>query len=175
MGSCFENLGGVSQHRVEGGPIQARQAHNCPPDLGQPLIRTRRQPCRRRRRGAALDHIEELARTDINYRGAPVLGSPAAPTTKQGLVQSEPLDLANAVTIGFEQGVDVGNDDVVDGVPVTAQLASHVRNCPTRSADLNRHPAGRPIRQHPSSGASLDASEPTVGVVTAALGSRKPE
>ena len=96
-------------------------------------------------------------------------GSPRAKSRPVKVPAVHPLTCCDAFS------APSGNDGVVDGVPVTAQLASHVRNRPTGSADLNRYPAGRPIRQHPSSGASLDASEPTVGVVTAALGSRKPE
>ena len=69
-----------------------------------------------------------LARESANLAGDYLSGVPgaAAPVRtlaeEQGLVQTERVDGADPVGIGGQEGFAVGEDRVVDGVPVTAQL-----------------------------------------------------
>ena len=63
-----------------------------------------------------------------------------------GLVQADRARHAEALAVRLEQGLSVGQDGVVDGVPVTAQLVGHVRHrAPV--AHLARRPRGRPRGQ----------------------------
>ena len=48
--------------------------------------------------------------------------------------------------IGLEQGLAVGGDGVVHGVPVTVELAGHLFHRPS-GADLERRPLGRSRRE----------------------------
>jgi hypothetical protein len=92
------------------------------------------------------DDVEQLAvpGADIDDRRAPGLGPPAALSAEQGLIQPERLDLADPVGV-FDQWCAVGDDRLVHGVPVTAQLPGHLGDGAAQTADLLAHPAARSI------------------------------
>ena len=65
----------------------------------------------------------------------------------QRLVQAQGVDLADPVRV-LDQGLAVGDDDVVDGVPVTAELAGQIRDRAATAADLLSDPPAGPVGHH---------------------------
>jgi len=60
-----------------------------------------------------------------------------------GLVEPDGRGLVQPLAVGGEQRLAVGEHRVVDRVPVTVELAGHLRDGPA-PADLDRRPLGRP-------------------------------
>ena len=60
------------------------------------------------------------------------------------LVEPEGADLADALLVGVEQGFAIGDDGVVHGVPVAAELDGHLVDAAGMTADLDRWPTGPP-------------------------------
>lgn len=111
-------------------------------------------------RGAALDDLDHPARTarrDIGDRGAPpCLGAEPARAHEQGLVRAQRVDRPDSGGVGFQQRFAVGDDHVVDRVPVAAQLGREVGHGSPMPADLHGRRTCRACgHQHPWRGDPL--------------------
>jgi hypothetical protein len=138
------DLGRVGQHRVEHLAVRAGHVQRRPPDLGTPR-RGRVLPANApqeprhgppRHRAAARRHVHD--------RGRPLLGPPLAALDEQRLVQPERGHRADAVRV-VDQPAAVGDDRVVDGVPVRTEIGRPPRRC-GRGSRPGRSPTGRPGR-----------------------------
>jgi hypothetical protein len=141
------DLGSGRQHRVEHAAVGARQVQRRPPDGAPPRVGSAGEPGARRRRVAALHDIEQLAAADIDDRGRPGLGAPASLPAEQGLVQAQGVDRADPAGVLDQRG-PIGDDGVVDGVPVTAQLTGQIGDGAATAADLFGHPPAGPVGHH---------------------------
>ena len=81
----------------------------------------------------------------VDDRGGPRLGPPASDPGEQRLVEAEGIDVPDPFGV-VDQGGPVGDDGVVDGVPVAAQLPGQIADGPTPAADLFGHPPPGPVR-----------------------------
>jgi len=131
---------------VGAGEVQHAVADRLPPAGGAGL-----EPGAGAGGGAAGDDVEELTASHVHDRGAPPLSAPAAGPAEQGLVQAERVDRPDAAGV-FDQRCPVGDDRVVDGVPVTTQLCGDLGHGAAQPADLCAGPAARSIRHRPTHG-----------------------
>jgi hypothetical protein len=76
---------------------------------------------------------------DVDDRRTPLLGAEPAQADEQRLVQPQRLDGADPVGVGFEECFAVGDNGVVDGVPVATQLGGDVAD--TTRGTSTRHSA----------------------------------
>ena len=102
--------------------------------------------------GAALDHVEELAGGDIGDRGRPHRGAPPALPGEQHLIEAHRRDLPDPVRV-FDQRGAVGDHGVVDGVPVTTEIARDLVHGPAVSAHLGGGPPTCPVGHRQPGGA----------------------
>src|SRR5690606_31211661 len=94
------DLPGLREAVGEGLAVGARQVEHPPADPGPPRRRPGVEPGRRASSGAAGHDIEQLGwASDIDDRGAPLLGAPRAGAGEEGLIQPEGGDLADAVGV----------------------------------------------------------------------------
>ena len=115
------DLGGVGQHRVEDRLVGVRQVQRRPADPGPPLLGAGGEPGARLDGVATWDDVEQPAVADVDDLGRPALRSVLAFTDVEGLVQPDGVGVADAIRIVVDEGGAVGDDGVVDGVPVTGQ------------------------------------------------------
>ena len=65
---------------------------------------------------------------------------------ERGLVEPDGGGLVQSLAVRLEEGLAIGGDGVVHGVPVARELAGHLQHRPPR-AHLDRRPLGRPGRE----------------------------
>jgi hypothetical protein len=100
----------------------------------------------------------------VHDRGGPLLEVPGTLAEEQGLVQAEGVDRADPVDISGQECFAVGDDRVVDSVPVTAQLLGDLVHRPAQLADLAGRPPCCPGRhRHPGRGDALIDMSPRPG------------
>ena len=116
------------------------RSRNDVPLLGQPAHGLGAAPTR--------DDVEELAGPDIDDLGGEVLAVKGTDPDEEHLVEPERGDLADAVVVSDEQGLAIGDDGVVDGVPVTSELGGHLVDAPGAAADLVGGPPGGAVGHH---------------------------
>jgi hypothetical protein len=125
-------------------PAQAR-CHS--PDRSsqeRPLVASHRQaPCG----AAAREDLEELAGADVDDRCRPRLDVPRAEAGEEHFVEAEGVDEADAGGV-VDKRCAVGEDGVVDSVPVAAELLGEVGHRAAASANLLGHPPPGPVRHH---------------------------
>jgi hypothetical protein len=142
--------GGVSEAVLEGlaaGEVEHPVADGVAPRLGAGL-----EPGAGTGGAAAGHHVEQLGAGpggDVDDGGAPVLGPAAAPPAEQCLVEAQGAHLPDTGRV-LHKGGAVGDDGVVDGVPVAAELPGDLGHGAAQSADLFRHPPPRPVRHRPT-------------------------
>lgn len=139
------DLGGVGQHRVERQAPRPRQVQHRPRDGIEPGLGLIAEPRTQPRRGAAGDHVEELPGGDIDDLRGPPLGAPAAEAGEEDLVDTERLHRPDPIDISGQQRSPVGDDGVVDGVPVRPQISRNLADGAASAADLDRRPTPGPI------------------------------
>ena len=83
------DLDRVGQHGVERQPPRTRQVQHRPPNGVAPRLGPLVEPRTGTGGGAALDHIEQLAGSDIDDRGRPRLSPPAALPGEEHLIEPE--------------------------------------------------------------------------------------
>jgi hypothetical protein len=137
----------VGQHEIEGGPIRSRQIQRGPAHLVAPRLASGLEPLRGAFAAAARDDVKELAGADIDDRGGPVLVVEPPQPHEQCLIQTQRGDGADTARV-VDQGGAVGDDGVVDGVPVAAKLDGDLVDRAGVAADLLGHPPPGPIRHH---------------------------
>lgn len=136
--------------------------------MGCPLLGLLVEPVEHLRCGPPTDDVDELrglaGAADVHDRGAPLLAPPVPDPTEQGLVEAERVHGADAFGVGLEQRLAVGEDGVVDGVPVTAQILGDLADRPAQPPDLAGRPPRRPGgHRHPGSGDALIDMGPRPG------------
>jgi len=112
--------------------------------------------------------VQELTPLDIDDRGRELRHSIGAVSDEGHLIETEGGDFIEASGV-LDEYFAVGEDRVVDRVPVATELSSHLSDAAPVSAHLQRDPAASPIGQlEPGcSDASIDlgpASPPAVEI-----------
>ncbi len=144
------DLGGVGDHRVEHRPVRAGQIERRPTDLLEPRVAALGEPSARLGGAATRNNIEQPAGGDIHDRCRPPLPPPRPLPGEQSLVQPERDRLTDPVGVLDERGA-VGEDGVVDGVPVASELDGDLIHGAAVPADLFGHPPPGSIG-HPEPG-----------------------
>ena len=154
------DLDRVGEHGVERQPPRTRQVQHGPADGVAPRVGPLIQPGTGAGGGAALDHIEQLAGFDVDDRGRPRLGPPAALPGEEHLIEPERGHRADAVGVLDQRGA-IGDHGVVDGVPIRAELDGDLVDRATPPSDLFAGPSAGPIRhRHPATGDTIFVLEP---------------
>ena len=147
----ISDLGGVGQLLVEHRSVGTGEVERRPSDVVPPLLPFRRQPLLGLVTTATWDDVEQLACVHVDDLGGELLAVPWTDSGEEHLVETEGLHRSEPVFV-FHQGGAVGDDGVVDGVPVTTELDSDLVHGPGVTADLFGDPPSGPIRQHQSLG-----------------------
>jgi len=87
--------------------------------------------------------VDDLVMFDVGHGGGVVLGDLRSELHECGLVQADGAGLVQPPAIGRQEGLSVGGHGIVDRVPVTGELASHLRDGAT-DAHLDRRPLRGP-------------------------------
>ncbi len=136
------DLGGVRDHGVEHGTVGAGEIEGGKADGVQPLPTLCFEPGLRVLPLATRDDVEELAASDIDDLGREVLKVIRTFPHEEHLIEPESVDRAEA-TGQVDECCAVGNDGVVDGVPVAAELDRHLVHTAGAAADLLGNPTTR--------------------------------
>ena len=142
----IRDLGRVGQHRVEHRPVGAGHVQRRPLDLVAPRLITLGQPAGRRSRVTAFYDVEQLPGSHVHDRGGPALGPPLPALDEQRLVQPERGHRADPIRV-VDEPAAVGDDRVVDRVPVAAEIMSDLRDGAAVTPDLEGHPPPGPVGQ----------------------------
>jgi hypothetical protein len=95
---------------------------------------------------AAFNDIEQLPGTHVNDRGRPLLLTPPSALDEQRLIESQRVERPDPRRI-VDQPAAIGDDRVVDRVPVALQIGGDLGDAAPVTPDLPRHPPSRPIAQ----------------------------
>ena len=140
--------GGLRRHHLEHpavGTGEIERAVLDPIAEGRSLLG---QPPHRMGAASTRDDVEQLATADVDDLGGVLLAAVGPDPDHQHLVEPKRADLADAFGVGIEEGFAVGDDGVVHGVPVTAELAGHLVHAPGTTTDLDGRPPGGPGGEH---------------------------
>ena len=140
--------GGPGHHDLEHPPVGAREVEGAVLDAFTKRARLFGQPGDGLGTAATRDDVEELAGSDVDDLGGEVLAVRGTGPHHEHLVEPEGAHLADAFLIRVEQGFAIGDDGVVHGVPVAAELLGHLVDAARTTADLDRRPPSRPRGQH---------------------------
>jgi len=132
------------RHQGEHLAIGAREVQGGEAHLVTPRLAPLGQPGHGLGGRAARDDVEELAVPDIDDLGGELLAPPRTPAHHQRLVEAEGLDRAEATRV-IDQGSAIGDDGVVDRVPVAAQFGGHLVHTARAPADLFGDPPAGPV------------------------------
>lgn len=142
----IDNLGRVGQLLVEHLAVGAGHVQRRVADAGTPLGPSILQPTGRRSRITAFYEIEQPTLCHVNDRRCPPLRAVAATLDEQQLIEPERGRDPDACRV-IHQPAAVGDDRVVDRVPVTAQVLGDLADRAAVEADLVGRPAARPVSQ----------------------------
>ena len=140
------DLDRVGEHRVEHGPVRAREIERGVRDVRQPLITACGEPPARFCAAATRDDIEQHTCAHIDDRRRPVLAAELAEPGEQGLIQPKCRRLTDPVRVVIDERLAVRPHRDVDRVPGTLQLAGKLVHSPAVLTDLAGHPPARTIR-----------------------------
>ena len=141
-----DHLVGPGQHhrvhrRIGVGHVEGAEADALSPATGLFV-----QPAGHFGEVAGGEDVDDLVVLDIGHGGGVVGMAPAAQAYELGLVEPDGSGAVEAFAVRLEQGLSIGGDGVVHGVPVTGQFRRHLRDRPPPS-HLDRGPLGRPGRE----------------------------
>lgn len=141
---------GGGQHRFEHRPIWTGEVDRRVRDLVPPGPALSVQPRLRFFARATRDDIEELASADVDeLRGELGSAEPARPD-KEHLVEAERRAGVLAVEVAVDERLAIGDNGIVHGVPVTAEVACDLGLRPCEPANLDGRPSPRPRgHRHP--------------------------
>jgi hypothetical protein len=135
-----EGVGDLGEHLA----IGAREIEGRVADLGSPRAATLGKPrhgfCAR----AARDDVQELTTADVNDLGGELLAMEGASSHHERFVHAERVDGPEATGI-VDEGLSVGDDGVVHGVPVAAELSGDLVDTPRTASHLRRRPTAGTI------------------------------
>jgi hypothetical protein len=129
----------VGQHRGEGGSLGGREIERARGDVTEPLLTATSQPRLGSLSSAIRRDVQQLALIHVHDRGHELLATPLAELHRQVFVEPEGAHVVKAIRV-IHQGRSVGEDGVVDGVPVTSELFGDLIDGPAVLA----HFKGRP-------------------------------
>jgi hypothetical protein len=89
------------------------------------------------------EDVDDLVVLHVGHRGGVVGVARVVRLDEGGLVEPDGGGAVPVLAIGLEQGLAIGRDCIVDGVPVTGQFVGHFFDGPS-PADLAGRPFGRP-------------------------------
>lgn len=139
------HLDGARHHGGEDQPIGARQIQGGVANLLPPLRALGLEPRRRPLAAATRDDVEELAQADVDDLGGELLSAPGPHPHEEHLVEAERLNGAKARRIVVDQGAPIGDDGVIDRMPVTAELGGDLVDAAGVASDLFGDPATGPV------------------------------
>ena len=146
------DLDGGGEHGVDRQPPRTRQVQHGPANGVTPHFGLLVEPLAGASGGAALDDIEQLSGFDIDDRGRPRLGPPAALPGEEHLIEPQRGHRTDAGRV-LDQRCPIRDDGIVDGVPISAELDRDLVDRPTPPPDLFTGPPASPIRHgHPAAG-----------------------
>jgi hypothetical protein len=166
--------GRLREHVVEHALVGGGEIERGRGDVSEPLGPSCAQPGRGRRTLSIRNDVEQLAPLYVDNRGHELLVAARSGLHHEVLVETERPHVAEALGILDESG-SVGENGVIDGVPVTAEVLGHFKHGASVLADLERRPASGAVGHLQSRGGDagldlcpgalraveLDAAEPS--------------
>ena len=144
----ISHLNGVGHHggedlAVGAGEIQGGVAHVVPPLLALAL-----QPGCGLGTTATRDDVEELAPGDVDDLGGELLTVKRADPGEEDFVEAEGPHHTKAFGVIVHQCGAIGDDGVIDRVPVAVELEGEIVDAAGVVPDLERDPTSSPIAEH---------------------------
>ena len=131
---------------VKDAAVGTREIEGGVTHVAEPVFSARQQPGRRRGPTATGHHVEELSALDVHDLSRVVLAAILALAHEEHFVEAQRSDDADAVLV-IDQGLAVGEEGVVNGVPVTAQFLRHLSHAASAATHLLGDPASRAVAQ----------------------------
>ena len=141
----IDNLGGCGQHRGVDGGVGGRHVERAVSDAQPPVDSLIGHPLGHVDVVARGQDVDDLVVLHVTDRGG-VTGALLAQAHEVRLVESDGAGPREALGVGRQEGAPVGEDGVIDGVPLTGELRGDLLDRATGSHLLGR-PFGRPGRE----------------------------
>lgn len=156
------DLGRLRQHRVEHAAIGAGQVERGPPDPVHPVVRTRLEPGAHGCGVTASNDIEELAVFDIDDLRQPPPMPESAEPAELHLIQPDRTSGPDPVRV-VDQRSAMKEHGAHRGVPIAAEIISHLGHRAADMAEMNGCPPPGPVNDRPAvatmrSSVSLDVT-----------------
>ncbi len=132
--------GGVGDHHFEDASVGAGEVEGAVADGGPEDAALQREPRHGLGAPPTGDDVEQLAASDVDHLGRELLAAIATLPHEEHLVEPESIDRADA-TGHVDQRFPIGDHGIVHGVPIAAELGSHLVHAASATAHLLGHPA----------------------------------
>src|ERR1035437_4378002 len=139
------HLGDIGNHGRERLAIGTGEVERGVADLVPPWLPLFGQPSHGTCAAATRDDVEELTTTDVDDLGGELLAVPFADPGEEHLIEAQGRNRPEALRVVVDQGGAIGDDRVVDRVPVTPEFDGDLVHAAGVAPDLFGGPPASPV------------------------------